>query len=359
MHQVLISYSSKDKKWADAACSVLESRGIRCWIAPRDIAPGTEWGAAIIGGIDACRVMVLIFSSSANASPQVRREVERAISKGLAIIPCRIEDVKPQGAMEYALGNTHWLDVFTPPVENQLNRLTDSVAALLPDDSGVSKTAISLPVVPAAATPQDEICRSSRRRLFVVIAVSLAIVFWPRKNAASVASTADSTAPTANRVDSKPVADKGRDNPVAQAAPAQSMRVERPLSSPPSAERGKVAHASFVPLFDGKSLSGWVVEHQPPRAHAPPPPRGKKHPGGKGHPAPSPRWTVDDDGAILVKGDTINNRNYLLTEREYSDFVLKLEYSLADDAISAVVIRAIPPKSRFMAQEANSLTIRC
>jgi len=41
--------------------------------------PGTEWGAAIIAGIDACKVMVLIFSSSANESPQVRREVERAI----------------------------------------------------------------------------------------------------------------------------------------------------------------------------------------------------------------------------------------------------------------------------------------
>src|ERR1700683_1072090 len=101
MHEVLISYSKKDKKWADAACSILESRGIRCWIAPRDIVPGTEWGASIIAGIDGCKIMVLNFSSSANASPQVRREVERAISKGLSVIPCRVEDVTPDGAMEY------------------------------------------------------------------------------------------------------------------------------------------------------------------------------------------------------------------------------------------------------------------
>ena len=47
-HEVFISYSSKDKKWADAACAVLEKRRIRCWVAPRDITPGTEWGAAII-----------------------------------------------------------------------------------------------------------------------------------------------------------------------------------------------------------------------------------------------------------------------------------------------------------------------
>src|SRR5580692_3267006 len=104
MHEVLISYSTKDKKWADVACAVLEASGIRCWIAPRDVLPGTEWGAAIIAGIDACKVMVLIFSASANESPQVRREVERAISKGLTVVPCRIENVMPVGAMEYALG---------------------------------------------------------------------------------------------------------------------------------------------------------------------------------------------------------------------------------------------------------------
>src|SRR5580704_5734102 len=112
MHEAIISYSTNDKKWADAACSVLEGRGIRCWIAPRDIVPGTEWGAAIVAGIDASNVMVLIFSASANESPQVRREVDRAISKGLTVIPCRIEKVQPAGAMEFALSNTHWLDVF-------------------------------------------------------------------------------------------------------------------------------------------------------------------------------------------------------------------------------------------------------
>jgi phage FluMu protein Com len=47
---VFLSYSSKDKPTADAACAVLEARGLRCWIAPRDIIPGKEWGAAIVEG---------------------------------------------------------------------------------------------------------------------------------------------------------------------------------------------------------------------------------------------------------------------------------------------------------------------
>src|SRR5882672_2256836 len=59
-----ISYSTQDKATADAACAALEAAGIRCWIAPRDILPGADWGAAILDALDSCRAMVLIFSSS-------------------------------------------------------------------------------------------------------------------------------------------------------------------------------------------------------------------------------------------------------------------------------------------------------
>lgn len=129
--QVFLSYSSQDRNWADAVCEELERRQVRCWIAPRDITPGTEWGAAIIEAIGRCQVMVLIFSAHANGSAQVRREVERALSKGLAILPLRVENFRPQGSMEYALSNTHWIDAFTPPAEDRLRHMADSVEALL------------------------------------------------------------------------------------------------------------------------------------------------------------------------------------------------------------------------------------
>jgi hypothetical protein len=97
-HDVFISYSSLDKTAADAACAALEAAGIRCWIAPRDVTPGAEWGEAIIVAINECRVMILVFSANANNSPQIRREVERAVSKGLPIIPLRIQDIAPSEA---------------------------------------------------------------------------------------------------------------------------------------------------------------------------------------------------------------------------------------------------------------------
>lgn len=39
-HDVFISHSAKDKEAAHGLCAGLEARGLRCWIAPRDIVPG-------------------------------------------------------------------------------------------------------------------------------------------------------------------------------------------------------------------------------------------------------------------------------------------------------------------------------
>src|SRR5262245_22419258 len=153
--RVFLSYSSKDKQWADAACAVLESYGIRCWIAPRDIPAASEWGASIIAGLDACRVMVLILSDNANRSPQVRREVERAVSKGLVIMPCRIEEVPPVGALEYALGNVHWLDIFTPPIKKQLQRLAEAVQVVLNANTGAGATSAVPPHRQRATTARS------------------------------------------------------------------------------------------------------------------------------------------------------------------------------------------------------------
>jgi hypothetical protein len=129
-----ISYSSKDKTAADAACAVLEGAGVRCWIAPRDIRPGGQYGAAIIDAIDHCRVMILIFSSSANDSQQIHREIERAVAKGMPIVPVRIEEVTPTKSMEYFLGAIHWLDALTPPIEKHLQQLVGTVTAILQAD---------------------------------------------------------------------------------------------------------------------------------------------------------------------------------------------------------------------------------
>jgi hypothetical protein len=104
-YHVSIRHSIKDKTTADAVCAMLESNAVRCWIAPRDVTPGGEWSECIIEAIKECRVMILVFTTHANESSQIRREVEGAVNHGVGILPLRVEDAVPGNALEYFVGN--------------------------------------------------------------------------------------------------------------------------------------------------------------------------------------------------------------------------------------------------------------
>ena len=80
-HDVFISYSSKDKEIANAIREFLEKKGIVCWIAPRNIPPGATYAESIIGAINKCRLVILVFSSNANQSGHVKNEIEHASKK--------------------------------------------------------------------------------------------------------------------------------------------------------------------------------------------------------------------------------------------------------------------------------------
>jgi hypothetical protein len=123
VRDVFVSYSQPDHACAMELVSRVEREGINCWIAPRDIAPSADWAAEIIDAISNSRTMILVFSASSNDSPQVRREVERAVHKQVSILPFRIENVLPSKSLEYFLSAQHWMDAFPPPREPHYVRL--------------------------------------------------------------------------------------------------------------------------------------------------------------------------------------------------------------------------------------------
>ena len=131
-YDVFISYSHKDKAIANAIVAGLENEGIRCWIAPRDVTPGDTWGEAIVNAISGSKIMVMILSDNSNQSRQVLREVERATAGEVIIIPFRIENIDPTGAMAYFLSAEHWLDALTPPLESHIEK-THPGHQILPD----------------------------------------------------------------------------------------------------------------------------------------------------------------------------------------------------------------------------------
>ncbi|HEX8138704.1 MAG TPA: tetratricopeptide repeat protein [Pyrinomonadaceae bacterium] len=133
--QIFISHSFKDKEVADAICDRLEASGLRCWIAPRDILPGNDWSEAIIDAIGSSRLMILVHSENANSSIQIKREVERAVSKGVTVVPFRIEDVSVSKSLEYYLSTAYWLDAVSLPLEPHLEFLDEMVKRLVAADT--------------------------------------------------------------------------------------------------------------------------------------------------------------------------------------------------------------------------------
>lgn len=152
-HDVFISHSSNNRPIANAVCAALESAHIRCWIAPRDVMPGRSYSGEITRAIQQSRAFVLIFSQHSNNSEQVLREVQLAANSRLHIVQFRIDAVSPSDDLEYYLSGPHWLDAVTPPLENHLEQLKNSVKALLSlPRTGDSESAAS-PAPPAAPLP--------------------------------------------------------------------------------------------------------------------------------------------------------------------------------------------------------------
>jgi hypothetical protein len=140
---IFISYSQADRECAYEMLARLEAQGLKCWIAPRDITPSADWAAEIIDAISSARFLLLVFSSSSNQSPQVRREVERAVHKGVTLLPFRIEDVVPSKSLEFFLSAQHWMDAFPPPREVHYRTLCSYLRAQLALPPGI---AVPIPI---------------------------------------------------------------------------------------------------------------------------------------------------------------------------------------------------------------------
>ncbi len=138
---VFVSYAQADRDYAFEIVARLEHCGFLVWVAPRDVLPSADWAAAIVDAIAASRLMVLVFSAVSNDSPQVCREVERAVHRRLPVLPFRVEAVLPTKSLEYFLSAQHWLDAFPAPLAPHYDRLCEKVRSILESTSPGERTA--------------------------------------------------------------------------------------------------------------------------------------------------------------------------------------------------------------------------
>ena len=131
MSDVFLSHSSKDKPIADKVCDFLEGKGLSCWIAPRNIVPGSDWAASISTAVTTCKVFLLIYSANSAVSDQVARELSLAESaQGVFVVPYKVDNTELTGAFQYYLTGSHWVTANYAKKDYKLEELYNNIISI-------------------------------------------------------------------------------------------------------------------------------------------------------------------------------------------------------------------------------------
>ena len=180
---VFLSYASQDAGVANSIVENLEQHGLKCWMAPRDVKPGTVYAEAIVRAINDAKSLVLVMSANAMASAHVGREVERATSKRKQIVAFRVDATPLSEELEYFLSNSQWIDVPALGMQAALAKLAEAVG------SGPMTTAGA----PAPANPVRKTGRLAVAAAVVVVVgvvLALGVHFWPFRGGGAQAPAA-------------------------------------------------------------------------------------------------------------------------------------------------------------------------
>ena len=187
---VFVSHSSQDAAVANAIVESLEQHGIKCWIAPRDATPGSQYADEILRAVNEAKVLVLVLSEHTVASPHVGREVERAASRRHRTIVLRTDAVSLTRSFEYFLSESQWIDVAALGMPAALTKLTQAVGQRLSPSSWVSPglgTDVRDPADRKRKPSYLTIKRLLAAAVFLVIAavvVGVMVRYWPSKQEA-------------------------------------------------------------------------------------------------------------------------------------------------------------------------------
>lgn len=130
--RIFISHSSKDAQTATIICDALESNGMKCWIAPRDIPYGQEWAGEISKAITNSSAFLFLSSGNSNASGQVSREIQLAIENQVPIIPIRLDGAEYSDTNKYYLATIHCMFQYDA---SKVAKLVTDITKALPDSA--------------------------------------------------------------------------------------------------------------------------------------------------------------------------------------------------------------------------------
>lgn len=179
-NDVFISYSSKDRPFAQKLAKALEQQGISVWIDREDIRAGIKWSSAIQEGLDQSSVIVIIISHDSMRSKNVEDEWQYFLDKRKPIVP--ILHV-PTDNIHFQLMRIQYIDFVNNPFDDAVQLL---LYELRQYNIGTAATETPIPnqakLIPTPTNPPT----SSRKLIFgflgaglVVVIALLAIVMRP------------------------------------------------------------------------------------------------------------------------------------------------------------------------------------
>jgi hypothetical protein len=122
MPNVFISYSRKDKEFAEKLVTALEAEGRDVWIDYEDIPFASEWWDEICGGIESSEAAVFIISPDSLESKVCGLEVNYAIKNKKRLIPILYREAKDRSNVPTEISHLNWIYFNTPDVFDQSYR---------------------------------------------------------------------------------------------------------------------------------------------------------------------------------------------------------------------------------------------
>ncbi|MGL4728264.1 MAG: toll/interleukin-1 receptor domain-containing protein, partial [Bosea sp. (in: a-proteobacteria)] len=234
-NDLFVSYATSDaREIAENVVVDMERRGLKCWIAPRNIPAGTKsWAAEIVRAIRDCDNFLLLLSEAANVSEEIEKELSEAARHRKTVFVIRISDIEPSDGLGYHLNRVQWRDLFRNR-EDVLNEISGRVLALkeakaaqaglpyvAPVIAPVIASAPAAPVPPPAAKSKLPMIAAG---VGALAAAALGAVFLLRPAPTPAPSPAAVATHTAPAIPAPPAATA----PVAAPATPAALRIETP-----------------------------------------------------------------------------------------------------------------------------------
>lgn len=150
---VYIYYSSNNYSEATKVCIFLESKGINCWLAPRNVLSSLDYNTQVTAAINDCSIALFIANNNTNDINTLPNELNTVATKKKTIIFFKIENYDISDVLSYYFSELKSINAYDN-FDLGLNSLYNEVSLSINDKTSTNETFSSNPD-PIILTEED------------------------------------------------------------------------------------------------------------------------------------------------------------------------------------------------------------